>query len=209
MKRVIGCIVLMMVLTAGCQKCKQGKCDQEQPKKGGNVCGTQACSSGSIEENAAASALSLMPSASKSLTAAEANQAGAMLNKGIAYLLTQQNENGGWSLDKGVHEPAITGLVLRGLMRHPDFNLHTPAVEKGFKRLLSFQQPDGGIYNPKEGYQNYNVALATCALSQADDPKLKSAKDRAVAYLRGLQIVPGSESRDAKNPGKTIPAGHR
>ena len=209
MKRiVVGSIVLMMVLAAGCQKCGDQKCDQEQPQKGGNVCGTQACSSGSIPTETTAGALSLMGSASKSLTTAEAAQAAVMLNRGLAYLLTQQNENGGWSLDKGVHEPAITGLVLRGLMRHPDFNLHTPAVEKGFKRLLSFQQPDGGIYNPKEGYQNYTVALATCALSQADDPRLKSAKDKAVAYLRGLQIVPGSQSRDAKNPGKTIPAGH-
>ena len=147
--------------------------------------------------------LSAFPAETKALSAKDIVRAQEMINGGIKYLLSRQNKNGGWSIN-GAFEPAITGLALRALLQHPDFTTSSPAIQKGLTRLLSYQQSDGGIYNPPEGKGNYCTSIAVYALAAARDPKYKPNLDRAIQYLRKLQITPGSVSPE----GKKISADH-
>ena len=71
-------------------------------------------------------------------------RAAEMINGGLQYLISQRDLDGGWSLN-GAYKPAITALVLKALLQHPDMNVETPIVSKGFDLLLSYQQGDGAI----------------------------------------------------------------
>ena len=119
-----------------------------------------------------------------------------LINEGVTFLLSQRDDDGGWSMkagDKSVHKPALTAKVL---VQHPDFGPAHAEVKKGFEAMLKFRQADGGIYNPQEGYGNYNTSLAVMALSAANQPQYAEALRDAVKYLRGQQIVAGAESPD-------------
>ena len=115
---------------------------------------------------------------------------------GVKWLLTQKEAGGGWSLGGGAARPAVTAMVIKTLLQHPDYGAKHPVVKKAFDVLLSYKQKDGGIYDPKQGQQNYTTALAVMALTVAKDPKHTAALRNAVKYLKGLQIVPGSTSPD-------------
>ncbi len=131
-------------------------------------------------------------------------RAAEMINRALVYLVSQRESDGGWSLN-GAYKPAITALVLKGLVQHPDLDVETPIVKRGFDLLLSYQQPDGAIYAPKQGRSNYSTAIAVCTLTAGRNPKFKPNIDLAVKYLRGLQIAPGSESHDEKEIYKDHP----
>jgi squalene-hopene/tetraprenyl-beta-curcumene cyclase len=131
-------------------------------------------------------------------------KAARLIRKGAEFLLSKQLDAGGWTLMGNEADPAITGLVVRGLLAHPNVDARHPAIQKGIEKMLAFQQEDGGIYNPRVGRQNYTTAVAIMALVATGDPQYKDAIDRAVAYIKSIQIVPGSESPD----GSKITKGH-
>lgn len=148
--------------------------------------------------------LSLPAAGNDAMDAAHAKQAGELINRGLAYLATQQLSDGGWSID-GAFEPAATALVLKAFVQHPGLSSQTPMLRKAYGRLRSFQQPDGSFGDPKQGQVNYCTALAVIALTAANDPAFKPAIDKAVAYLRTLQIQPGGESPDKQPIGEDHP----
>ncbi len=119
-----------------------------------------------------------------------------LIEKGSEFLLSRQLDSGGWTLMGDQADPAITGLVIRALLSHPAVEARHPAIQAGMKKMLTFQQEDGGIYDPRIGRQNYTTAVAIMAMVASGDPQYKDAIDRAVGYIRGIQIVPGSESPD-------------
>ncbi|MCD6303570.1 MAG: terpene cyclase/mutase family protein [Planctomycetes bacterium] len=139
--------------------------------------------------------LSLPPVETAALNADYVKQAQALINGGIRYLLAQRNPDGGWSIG-GHMKPAITALVLKCLLQHPDFDRTTPIARKALSLLVSYQQPDGAIFEPKEGSPAYSTAIAIMALASADDPRYGGAIRRATDYLKGIQIQPGQESPD-------------
>lgn len=139
--------------------------------------------------------LSLPKAQSPDVDAAHAEKAGTLINNAVNYLLSAREEDGGWSLGRGANKPAITAMVLKVLLQHPDFTVESPEVRKGFEVLLSFRQKDGGIYDPKQGVQNYTTSLAVMAFASAGD-KYKDAMRGAVAYLKGQQIVAGATAPD-------------
>jgi len=139
---------------------------------------------------------------------AHLEKAAGMMNMGISWLLDHRDEKGVWSGKNGAFRPALTGLVLKGLLQHPDFTSESEVVKNGFKVLLGYQQEDGGVYNPREGRSNYCTSIAVCALAEANDPKYKAAMEKAVKFLRDIQIKPGSKSRDPKKEGETIGEDH-
>jgi squalene-hopene/tetraprenyl-beta-curcumene cyclase len=129
---------------------------------------------------------------------AHAAKARAMSAKAISYLKTQQDkDSGGWSVPgkdtkeaaaAGAgrpHMPAITGLALTALLANPDTKQNDPAVTRAVTYLLSFQQPDGGIYD--RILPSYNTSICVSALSKIDSPKAKAAIPPAQKFLRGLQ----------------------
>jgi squalene-hopene/tetraprenyl-beta-curcumene cyclase len=130
------------------------------------------------------------------LDAAYEQTAQKLLAGGAKYLLGRQNKDGGWSVNQGSATPAITAMVLKALVQHPDYGPNHPAVKKGYGVLLSYKQPDGGIYNPKEGIVAYTSAVALMALTAAKDPSYDKDIRELVAYLKKLQIQPGADSSD-------------
>ncbi len=148
--------------------------------------------------------LTLPAAQNTAISPACAKQAGELIHRGLAYLATQQQTDGGWSID-GAFEPAITALVLKAFLQHPGFSPQTPMVKKALDRLLTLQQPNGSFGDPKQGQINYTTAIAVTALASAKDPAFKPAIDQALAYLRSVQIVPGSESPDGGKIGEDHP----
>lgn len=114
-------------------------------------------------------------------------KAAEMSAKAIAYLRTQQHpERGGWAVNpEGNQYPAITGLVLIGMLMEPTIDGNDPAVAAGVRFIMSYQQPDGGFYD--RILPNYNTAVCVSALSKLKTPESDAAVKQAVLFLRGLQ----------------------
>lgn len=115
--------------------------------------------------------------------------------RAIAYLRTQQDaETGGWAINpRGPDLPAITGLVVTGMILDPAITPADESVSTAIDYMLSFRQPDGGIYD--QILPSYNTAICLSALARAlvDDPSFAQATEArasvapAQRMLRGLQ----------------------
>ena len=129
--------------------------------------------------------------AAPTLTAAE------QAAKAIAYLRSVQDEKtGGWSIPpQGPTFPAITALVLTGMLMEPGVTAEDPSVKRAVEFILSKQQPDGGIYD--QLLPSYNTAISISALAKLPrTPELQERIDRAVAFLKTLQYGEGAQVRD-------------
>ncbi len=107
--------------------------------------------------------------------------------RAIEFLRSAQDEEtGGWSVapDRPVF-PGVTALVLNGMLMEPNIDSSDASVVRGADFLLSYVQPDGGIYD--RILSNYNTALALSALSKLNRPDATAAIAPAQAFLRGLQ----------------------
>ena len=140
--------------------------------------------------------LSRLPAATEAIDEARLAKAQDLINDGLRFLLAQREADGGWSFGGGVMKPAITALVLKSLLPHPDFNADTPEVKKAFDVVLSYRQADGSIMDPKMGSPAYTTAIAIMAMAEAKDPRFTEAIRSASEYLKGIQIQPGQESPD-------------
>ena len=126
----------------------------------------------------------------------------AVMDAALNYLKAQQQPDGSWQ--RGPREPvAITALVVRAFAADETVGPAADFVRKGYGRLLSEQQPDGGIY--RDLLANYNTAIAVSALAASPDPAHKEAMRRAVAYLKDAQFSdavagPKGEKIDVNHP---------
>ncbi|CAN5410656.1 terpene cyclase/mutase family protein [soil metagenome] len=133
---------------------------------------------------------------------APAAKAQAMLDRAQKFLATQQQSDGGWQRSPQ-EPPGVTALALHGFVVDPNYGPGNSIVKKGFEKLLSYQQADGGIY--KDMLANYNTAIAVSAMAASDDPAIKAAMDKAIEYLRKTQWAPGyvgpkgEEAKDTSN----------
>lgn len=124
---------------------------------------------------------------------AHALKARAMAQKAIAFLRTQQDDKtGGWSVPKeGPAYPAITGLVITGMLLDPALTTDDPSIKRGIDFILSFKQPDGGIYDRLLPSYNTAICLSALALAAKDGEKPRAdARDAilpAQNFLRSLQ----------------------
>lgn len=118
------------------------------------------------------------------------------LNRAIGFLRDQQDEtSGGWGVrPDGVTFPAITALVIDGMLQHPAIDASDPDVAAGLAFLLSFRQRDGGIYD--RILPSYNTAIAVSALSRAGTPEAREAIPPAQRFLIGLQWSEDSLSEE-------------
>jgi squalene-hopene/tetraprenyl-beta-curcumene cyclase len=105
------------------------------------------------------------------------------INKGIAFLRTQQAEDGSWSPKAG---PAVTAMVVAVMLDRPDIGPDDPHVAKGLTYILSKARPDGGIHDGI--LENYNTAICLSALARVNTmPEAAEAIKRGQDFLRGLQ----------------------
>lgn len=132
-----------------------------------------------------------------SLTRAEDAQIAAARVKGIEFLRTTQADDGSWTTNR---MSGITGMVITALLESgvsPD----DPTVQKAFKNLMSYKQPDGGIYAPRGDLRNYETCIALLAMNAANKDG-RYAKEIAAArdFLKKLQWddEDGIKADDAK-----------
>ena len=148
------------------------------------------------------SAFAMLAAAGVSLSAhaidpEHAARAHEMSAKAIAWLRTQQDPaRGGWSIPpEGPVYPAITGLVLNGMLMEPGITARDPDVARALEFILSYRQEDGGIYD--QVLANYNTSICLSALARADTPEARAAIAPAQTFLKGLQY---GESADVSTP---------
>lgn len=136
---------------------------------------------------AAVTAINVSARAASPASAAE-KRAQALIDKGLEYLKSQQQPDGGWQ--KAQDPPGITAIVLRAFVQDGTYSAQTDFVRRGFEKLFSYQLGSGGIY--KDLLANYNTAIAISAIAAAKDPAFKARLDRAVTFLKHLQWTGGS-----------------
>ncbi|MHC4887728.1 MAG: prenyltransferase/squalene oxidase repeat-containing protein, partial [Planctomycetota bacterium] len=109
------------------------------------------------------------------------------LAKAHEYLLKKQMPDGSW-----VGEAPVTAMVLTAFLTEPRAEFYADdaatkaAVEKGFKFLSTFIQPNGGIY--KKEYRNYVTSVCLMAYAESRDPQYAKIVDGARRYLIKFQL---------------------
>lgn len=130
-----------------------------------------------------------LASPASALDEAHRGKAKEVIAKSIAWLRAQQDPSGGWAVPPAESGqpayPAITGLVVNGLIMEESINEGDPAVAKGVAFMLKHRQPDGGIYDRM--LPSYNTAICVSALARVKTPEAAEAIGPAIEFLRSLQ----------------------
>jgi squalene-hopene/tetraprenyl-beta-curcumene cyclase len=131
----------------------------------------------------------LLPASVAPISAARAADANldqkvqASIDRGLAYLKSQQKEDGSWQ--KPNDPPALTAIALKAVAQDPKTGANADFVKKGYDKLLTYQLDNGGIY--QDLLANYNTSIAISSLTAAKNPAYQEKIDRAVAYIKGIQ----------------------
>lgn len=131
-----------------------------------------------------------------------------MVAKAIEWLRTKQDaQKGAWGLPKqGPAFPAISGLVVNGMLLQPGIDAKDPAVAKAVAYLLSQQQPDGGIYDRL--LPVYNTSIALSALAHVDTDEARAAVKRGQDFLKRSQWGAADPIPGPDGPAKVVDADH-
>lgn len=131
-------------------------------------------------------------------------KAEGMIARASAWLRSQQDSaTGGWSVNPKPDSPqlpAITGLVVNGLVMSPGVDATDPAVRRGVEFMLKHRQPDGGIYD--RILPSYNTAICLSALSRVSTPEAAAAIVPGRAFLKSLQWSEDSLNDRTRETGK-------
>lgn len=104
--------------------------------------------------------------------------------KAINFLKTTQAKEGYWT---SADAPGVSGLITYSLLAS-GVPKTDPVVDKALKHLLSFTQPDGGIYNPKTSHKNYETSITLLALEAANqDGSYTATIKKAEKLIRQIQ----------------------
>ena len=131
-------------------------------------------------------------------TAAMADLADGVIARTTAFLRSRQDEaTGGWSVNpRGPDLPAITGLVVRGMLMDPAIDHTDPAVARGIDYMLSFVKEDGLIHDGI--LPSYNTAICLSALALVPTDEARAAIEGAQRGLVSIQWGDaGAEGRPA------------
>src|SRR5258706_892194 len=107
----------------------------------------------------------------------------AAIDRGLAYLKSQQKSDGGWQKEND--PPAVTAIALKAFAQDPKTGPNADFVKKGYDKLLTYQLDNGGIY--QDLLANYNTSIAISSLAAANNPAFKERIDKAVSYIKGIQ----------------------
>ena len=143
------------------------------------------------------------------LESAYREKARSIADNAIAYLRSQQDEStGGWGHNPdGPNLPAISGLVVTGMLLDPRIDQNDPFVARGVEYILGFAKDDGGIHD--DFLQSYNTSICLSALADVRLPESASAIIGGQSFLKGLQYHEGfSGSVEATNFTEPVPVDH-
>ena len=112
------------------------------------------------------------------------------LEKGAAYLYTQQRQDGSFS-EK--YPTAMTGLAIMALMavgQTPDDPTHGPAIRRGLNYVLS-QMRDDGYLGQNDNSRMYGHGICTLMLTEAAGMTRDEILERRLieACKRGVKII--------------------
>ena len=114
-------------------------------------------------------------------------------NKGVDFLIAQQNENGTFGKSNAAPNPGMVGLAMKAMASSPrKLRENNPAVDKAVKYMLSKEQmidnkPAGAIFDEKLGNSNYNTSIAAIALAALENPAYKPLLERMKTFILGCQ----------------------
>jgi squalene-hopene/tetraprenyl-beta-curcumene cyclase len=119
---------------------------------------------------------------------ADAAAYGKAVDRAIEFLTTKgQAADGSFSAQAGPGVTAIVATSILGQGRSPE----DPVVAKALQYVEKFIQPDGGIYEPKNFYKNYETSLGLMAFSAANkaakNEKFEKIVKNAEKFLKEIQ----------------------
>jgi squalene-hopene/tetraprenyl-beta-curcumene cyclase len=145
----------------------------------------------------AASAALTMADEPPSFTEPTRQRARAAVAKGLTFLKATQQAEGAWQ-HAGQDDPAITALAAKCFAGQTGDPEARAIAERAVTRILTFKQPDGGIYPPAAGLMNYYTSVCLMALSSADAQRHAADILQAQTFLKKQQWDEG-ESIDQSN----------
>jgi squalene-hopene/tetraprenyl-beta-curcumene cyclase len=107
------------------------------------------------------------------------------IDKGLAFLSTNQSAEGWWA---PADQPAITALVLSAFKGDPAGRYRSqdlPVLKKGYGYLLGCVKPDGSIY--RTNLVTYNTSISMMALLAAKQPAYDPILRKGREFLISLQ----------------------
>ncbi len=121
----------------------------------------------------------------------------ATVTRAIDYLRHQgQAADGSFAAYSG---PGVTALVTTGLLRHGR-TPQDPMVRQALSYLEKFVRDDGGIYQQKTLYRNYETCLAIVCFTEANrDGQYDELLKQANRFVKGLQWDE-AEDHDRSSP---------
>jgi len=140
------------------------------------------------------------------LSPAQRERAEVMTDRAIEYLSAQQDpETGEWERnERGPTLPAITGLVVTGMLLDPDIDATDPRVRLAINAILGYVQDDGGIYDQILPSYNTAICLSALALATGPDGRRPPAVERVIPdaqrFLIGLQYSEDAFAGDEITP---------
>lgn len=115
----------------------------------------------------------------------------SMIDRGANWVIDHQRPDGSWGSYSG--DPGITAMALKSIIDGPRAYREEdgPFISSAVKYLLSFQQPDGGVYIPDLGLMNYKTSVTVLALAALDsgraEPRYTAEIARMRDYITGIQ----------------------
>ncbi len=132
--------------------------------------------------------------------AADPKQWNDSVDKAVAYLRKQQNDDGSWGKEDR-QKVGVTGLVLTGLLQSGKVGPDDPMVDKGLKYVESLINPREKHIagkDPQQQLKNYVTCINVLALVSAKRESYKAVIADAAKFLRQLQWDEG-EGKDPKD----------
>lgn len=122
-------------------------------------------------------------------------QARKAVDRGLVYLRSKQDKDGGWT---AMYGPAVTAIVAQAFAQQDEYGPRHPIVRRAVSGILRYQQTDGGIYERRQNLANYQTSIVLMLLASLDDPQHKARVAKAQAFLTKLQFDE-NESVDVDN----------
>ncbi|HKQ49508.1 MAG TPA: hypothetical protein VJZ71_15660 [Phycisphaerae bacterium] len=106
------------------------------------------------------------------------------IDRGLAFLRSAQDSDGGWGSDFG---PAVAAIAAQAFVQDRAHGPTSPVVRRALAYIQKFEQTDGGIYERQKNLANYQTSVVLMFLASLDDPDQRARIARSQAFLGKLQ----------------------